>query len=75
LIYVGEVHILSEASYLIKIYKLIHKYKTKQITRMLEEYNSTGEASANSSKANWTDEAGNNISQDTTKTPSNDSKE
>lgn len=36
LIYMGEVHILREVSYLIRIYKLIHTYKVNP-NRMLDE--------------------------------------
>lgn len=35
LIYMGEVHILTEVSYLIRIYKLIHTYKVNP-SRMLD---------------------------------------
>ena len=53
LIYMGEVHILREVSYLIRIYKLIHTYKAQPSRRLqAAEGNSTQEGNATANTNN-----------------------
>ncbi len=49
LFFIGEVHILSEVSYMVKIYKMIHKYKAKENLRLLESNNTITNSSDSTS--------------------------